>query len=67
MVSGSVSLEMLARKKATAVMYRGSPLLYVLAKILVHCPYMTLPNLISGRMIMPESLFADAMDPPRKH
>jgi len=54
MVSGSVSLELLARRKPTVVMYRGSPLLYVLAKILVKCPYMTLPNLIAGRMLMPE-------------
>lgn len=66
MVSGSVSLEMLARKKATAVMYRGSPLLYVLAKILVHCKYMTLPNLISGRMIMPEFPFTRRNGPAPK-
>lgn len=66
MVSGSVSLEMLARKKATVVMYRGSPLLYVLAKILVHCQYMTLPNLISGRMIMPEFPFTRRNGPSPK-
>lgn len=54
MVSGSVSLELLARKKPTVVMYRGTPLLYFLAKILVKCRYMTLPNLIENRMLMPE-------------
>ncbi|WP_437227373.1 lipid-A-disaccharide synthase [Planctomicrobium sp. SH661] len=58
MVSGSVSLELLARRKPTVVMYRGSPLLYVLAKILVHCPFMTLPNLIAGRAVMPEFPFS---------
>jgi len=57
MVSGSVSLELLARHKPTVVMYRGSPLLYVLAKLLVRCKYMTLPNLIAGREVMPEFPF----------
>jgi len=63
MVSGSVSLELLARRKPTVVMYRGSPLLYVLAKILVGCPFMTLPNLIANRVIMPEFPFSRRRSP----
>lgn len=58
MVSGSVSLELLARGTPAVVMYRGSPLTYVLIKLLVTCRYMTLANLIAGRAVMPEFPFA---------
>jgi len=57
MVSGSVSLELLARRKPAVVMYRGTPLFLVLAGILVKCRYMTLPNLIAGEALMPEFPF----------
>jgi len=54
MVSGSVSLELLARRKPAVVVYRGGVVMAALAKLLVTCRYMTLPNLISGRGLMPE-------------
>ena len=54
MVSGSVSLELLARGTPAVVLYRGSWLFYVMVKLLVTCRYMSLPNLIAGRMLMPE-------------
>jgi lipid-A-disaccharide synthase len=54
MVSGSVSLEVLARKRSAVVLYHCDPVFYFLASILVICRYMSLPNLIAGRMIMPE-------------
>ncbi len=57
MVSGSVSLELLARKTPTAVIYRGGPLLYVFAKCLLTVKYLSLPNLIAGRELMPELPF----------
>lgn len=57
MVSGSVSLELLARGTPAVVLYRGSPLTYVLVRLLVTCRYMTLPNLIAGRAVMPEFPF----------
>jgi lipid-A-disaccharide synthase len=57
MVSGSVSLELLARGTPAVVLYRGSWLMYVLVKLLVTCKYMSLPNLIAGRELMPEFPF----------
>jgi lipid-A-disaccharide synthase len=57
MVSGSVSLELLARGTPAVVLYRGSWLFYVLVKLLVTCKYMSLPNLIAGRELMPEFPF----------
>jgi lipid-A-disaccharide synthase len=57
MVSGSVSLELLARGTPAVVLYRGSFLFYVLVKLLVTCKYMSLPNLIADRALMPEFPF----------
>lgn len=54
MVSGSVSLEMLARKTPAVVLYRSHWGMYFLGQLLITCKYMSLPNLIAGREIMPE-------------
>lgn len=54
MVSGSVSLEMLARQTPAAVVYRCTWPTYLLGRLLVTCRFMSLPNLIAGRRIMPE-------------
>ena len=56
MVSGSVSLEMCARKTPAAVLYRVSWPTYCLGRILVHCKFISLPNLIDDREVMPEFL-----------
>jgi len=56
MVSGSVSLEMLARRTPAAVLYRTTWPTYLIGRLLVTCRYMCLPNLIAGRKIMPEFL-----------
>lgn len=58
MVSGSVSLELLARKTPAAVMYRGSWFMWLAGNTLITCKYMSLPNLIAGRELMPEFPFA---------
>lgn len=54
MVSGSVSLEMLARKTPAVVMYRSGPFHYWLGRVLITCRFISLPNLIAGRPILPE-------------
>ncbi|QDV15873.1 Glycosyl transferase [Gimesia panareensis] len=54
MVSGSVSLEMLARKTPAVVLYRSHWGMYFLGHVLITCKFMSLPNLIAGREIMPE-------------
>lgn len=56
MVSGSVSLEMLARKKPAVVFYRTSRPFYPLMWLLVSVRSLTLPNLIAGRVVLPEWL-----------
>ena len=56
MVSGSTSLEMLARATPTVVIYRCGWIFYAIARLLVTCASMTLPNLIAGRRVMPEFL-----------
>jgi lipid-A-disaccharide synthase len=64
MVSGSVSLELLARATPGVVLYRGSWLIYVLAHLLITCRYMTLVNLLAGRELMPEFPFVRR---PKRH
>ena len=54
MVSGSVSLEMLARRTPFIAVYRSSWLTYIIGCIVITCKYWSLPNLIAGRKIMPE-------------
>jgi lipid-A-disaccharide synthase len=58
MVSGSVSLELLARGTPAVVMYRGTVFTELLVRMLVTCRFMTLPNLMAGRELMPEFPFA---------
>lgn len=56
MVSGSVSLEFLARGVPATVVYSVSRMTYLIGKLLVHVKSLTLPNLIAGRNILPEHL-----------
>ena len=56
MKSGSVSLELMARGKPAAVMYHLSQTTYAMAKRLVKCKRMSLPNLIADRQVLPEFL-----------
>ena len=58
MVSGSVSLEVMARRTPAVVVYRGGPLTYFLSKIFLTCKFITLPNLIADRVVMPEFLYS---------
>lgn len=54
MVSGSVSLEMVARRTPFVAMYRSSWFTYFVGCIVIVCKYWSLPNLIAGRIVMPE-------------
>ena len=56
MVSGSVSLELLARGTPAVVVYRVNRAVYWLWRFMVTCRYFTLPNLIADRPVMPEFL-----------
>ncbi len=63
MVSGSVSLELLARGTPAVVVYKGGPLLSKLAKVFLTCKYITLPNLIADRVVLPEFLYSGSDGP----
>lgn len=54
MVSGSVSLEVMSRGKPAIVLYHVDRLFAFLGKLLVRCRWMSLPNLIAERELMPE-------------
>jgi lipid-A-disaccharide synthase len=54
MVSGSVSLEVLARQVPAVVLYRVGWVNWILGRMLIRCPYISLPNLIAGHRMFPE-------------
>jgi len=53
-VSGSVGLELLARRKPTAVVYRVGRVFRFLANRLKTCDYISLTNLLAGEELFPE-------------
>jgi lipid-A-disaccharide synthase len=54
MVSGSVSLEVLVREKPAVAIYRCSASMFTMAHMLRQCDFMSLPNLMVKRHLMPE-------------
>jgi lipid-A-disaccharide synthase len=54
MVSGSVSLELMARRTPAAVIYRVGRFLYAFGKCMVGVDSLTLPNLMGQRKVFPE-------------
>lgn len=54
MVSGSISLELLARGKPGIVLYRVPRIGRAAARILMQCRFITLTNLIADNEVMPE-------------
>lgn len=63
MVSGSISLELLARRTPAAVLYRVPRIGKFAARFLMTCRYITLTNLIAKRELMPE--FVSCGNPAR--
>ena len=54
MVSGSVSLEVLARGKPAVVQYKTDWFTYLVGRSMVKCRFITLPNLFVNRAVFPE-------------
>ncbi|MEO2016687.1 MAG: lipid-A-disaccharide synthase [Fuerstiella sp.] len=54
MVSGSISLELLARKTPGVVLYRVGWIVRTVARVLMNCRFITLTNLIADKELMPE-------------
>jgi lipid-A-disaccharide synthase len=46
----------MARKTPAVVLYRVSRVTGILGDLFLQCPFITLPNLIAGREVMPEFL-----------
>ncbi len=54
MVSGSISLELLGRRKPGIVLYRVPTIGRFFSRFLMKCRFITLPNLIADDEVMPE-------------
>ncbi|QDU82091.1 Glycosyl transferase [Polystyrenella longa] len=54
MVSGSISLEVMARRTPAVVVYYVNRLTYKLGEILIRCNYICLPNIMADKEIMSE-------------
>ncbi len=63
MVSGSVSLELLARGKPAAVIYRVGRILHSYARLMVRVKSITLVNLMAGKTIFPEMVSVGRPEP----
>jgi len=56
LASGTVTLEALLLKKPMVVAYKMAPLSFRILSWLVKTPYVSLPNLLAGKMLVPELL-----------
>jgi lipid-A-disaccharide synthase len=63
MVSGSVSLELMARRTPAAVIYRVGRVLHSVGKYLLNLDSITLPNLMSDRKVFPEMVSVGKPEP----
>ncbi len=60
LASGTVTLEALLLKKPMVVAYKMAPLTFKILSWLVKTPYVSLPNLLANKLLVPELLQNDA-------
>ncbi len=65
--SGTVSVELALTKTPMIIAYKISPLTYILYKRLIKIPYVSLINIMAGRMVVPEFLQNDCRAPQLAH
>lgn len=63
MVSGSVSLELMARRTPAAVVYRVGRFLHTFGRVMIGVDSLTLPNLMAGRKVFPEMVSVGSVEP----
>jgi lipid-A-disaccharide synthase len=61
LASGTASLQSMLVKKPTVVAYKMSPLTFQIAKRIINVPYISLPNLLAGKALMPEYIQSDVV------
>ena len=59
LASGTITLEAMLLKKPMVVAYRTSWLTYQVVRKLARVPYVSLPNLLAGKLLVPECLQND--------
>ncbi len=64
MASGTATLEALLLKKPMVVAYKMAPLSYAIISRMLKSPYISLPNLLTGKQLVPE-LLQDEVTPQR--
>jgi len=52
--SGTIAVEALVYEKPAVIIYKGSIINYILYKILVNAPFISMPNIMLGREVYPE-------------
>lgn len=66
MASGTATLEAMLLKKPMVVAYKMAPVSYAIISRMLKSPYVSLPNLLAGRALVPE-LLQDAATPAALH
>ncbi|PIE55062.1 MAG: lipid-A-disaccharide synthase [Dethiosulfovibrio peptidovorans] len=54
--SGTVAVEAMIADRFMTVLYRGTPLEWVVYRAFVNLPFVSIPNVMAGRMVYPELL-----------